>query len=352
MLKLTALVFSLLLAGCGETSTEKAQQESPRWVKTAELTSVQQPMLMLTGVVRARYETPQAFRVSGQIASRHVDAGQHVSQGDVLFTLDDSDLQAALAAARADLAATEASLAVSQSDLERNRQLLARDFLSQQAFDRTKLARREALTQRDAAQAQLEQARNALDYASLRAEADGLLIDVTGEPGQVVATGQAVAILAQEGRREIEVAFPSDVRPPVQGELLLDDRQISLSRREVAGAAAPASRTWRARYQLEDALARDSLGEVVQTRFPLDKLPTDVFRVTLAAIDERGDGPQLWQMVDGQAQPIAISIERVERDMAWVRGEQLRQGLEVISLGTHLLTPGMDVRPLKREAAQ
>ena len=352
MPKLTALLLALLLAGCGETSTESVQQESPRWVKTAELAPVEQPMLMLTGVVRARYETPQAFRVSGQIATRHVDAGQNVSQGDVLFTLDDSDLQAALSASRADLAAAEASVAVSQADLARDRQLLERNFLSQQAFERAELASREALTRRDAAQARVEQSRNALDYATLRAEADGLLIDVAGEPGQVVATGQAIATLAQEGRREVEVAFPSHVRPPAQGELLLDDRQISLSRREVAGAADPASRTWRARYQLEEALFSDSLGEVVQTRFPMDSLPEGVFQVTVAAIDERGDGPQLWQVSDGQAQPVAISIERMQRDRAWVRGEQLREGLEVIALGTHLLTPGMDVRPLAQEGAE
>lgn len=352
MPKLTMLLLVLLLAGCGENSNDSAQQESSRWVKTAELTPVEQPMLMLTGVVRARYETPQAFRVSGQVATRHVDAGQRVSQGEVLFTLEDSDLQEALTAARADVAAAEASVAVSQADLDRDRQLLERDFLSQQAFERAKLVNREALTRRDAAQARLEQARNALDYATLQAEADGLLIDVVGEPGQVVATGQAVATLAQEGRREVEVAFPSHMRPPAEGALLLDNRQITLSRREVAGAADPASRTWRARYQLEEALLTDSLGEVVQTRFPMDSLPEGVFQVAVAAIDERGDGPQLWQVTDGQAQRVAISIVRMQRDHAWVRGEQLRDGMEVVALGTHLLTPGMDVRPLVQEEAQ
>jgi len=40
------------------------------------------------------------------------------------------------------------------------------------------------------------------------------LIEVSGEPSQVVAFGQAVAVLAQDGEREIEVFFSEDIRSP------------------------------------------------------------------------------------------------------------------------------------------
>jgi hypothetical protein len=75
------------------------------------------------------------------------------------------------------------------------------------------------------------------------------------------------------------------------------------------------------------------------------------FRVPVAALDERGDGSQLWQVVDGKAQPLPVMPERMTREHVWVSGEGLEEGQAVISLGTHLLTLGMAVRPLNEEAA-
>ncbi|MCL7938697.1 efflux RND transporter periplasmic adaptor subunit [Halomonas sp. ATCH28] len=348
LLLLSLMLLSLLLlAGCQEPSSPPSTDAEPRWVRTATLTANSAATLSLTGVLRARYETPQAFQVSGRIATRHVDAGQAVRQGEVLFTLDPSDLEEALTAARAELAAAEASLSVAEADLARDRQLLEKDYLSRQAFERAELGVREATTRRDAASARVAQARNALDYATLRAEADGVLIEVSGEPGQVVGVGQVVAQLAQEGPREVEVSFPARSRPPETGELLLGERRIPLTRREVAGAADPASRTWRARYRLEGPLDERGLGDIVEARFPLaDGEAAGHFGVPVAALDERGEGPQLWQIVDGQAQPLAVTVERVTREHALVSGEGLEAGQAVISLGTHLLTPGMAVRPL------
>ncbi|MDN6297423.1 MAG: efflux RND transporter periplasmic adaptor subunit [Halomonas sp.] len=345
----------LLLAGCGDPSANSAGQTSEHRVKTRPVTSVTAPTIRLTGVIRARYETPQAFQVSGQIATREVDSGQRVAKGDVLFTLDPSDLRQSLTAAKAELASAKASAAVARADLERDRKLFQRDYLSRQAFDRAQLSAEQANTQEDAARARMEQAQNALEYATLRAESDGLLIEVSGEPGQVVQSGHPVARLARAGPREVEVAFPSDVRPPATGELLLDDERIALKRREVSGSVDAASRTWQARYRLavgssaEELADGIGLGEVVQTRFVTampDAGAPALYRVPVAAVDERGEGPRLWHIIDGKARAFAVKVTRVERDQALVSGSELRSGMRVIALGTHLLTPDMPVRAL------
>ncbi|RUR34838.1 efflux RND transporter periplasmic adaptor subunit [Vreelandella andesensis] len=345
-------LLTLLLVGCQEQAPQTSSDADPRWVKTAVVMADTARALSLTGVLRARHETPQAFRISGQIATRHVDAGQSVRLGEVLFTLDPSDLEETLAASRAELAAAQASLAVAEADLVRDRQLLEQNYLSRQAFERAELSMREATTRRDAANARLAESRNALGYATLRAEADGVLIDVNGEPGQVVGTGQTVARLAHDGPREVEVSFPAHWRPPQKGELQVGERQIALTRREVAGAVDPATLTWRARYRLEELLEERGLGDVVEARFMLnDTKATGYFRVPVAALDERGNGSQLWQVVDGKAQPLPVTPERTTREHVWISGEGLEEGQAVISLGTHLLTPGMAVRPLSEEVA-
>src|SRR5262245_48672958 len=69
---------------------------------TADATATEQTY---TGVVRARYETDLAFRVGAKIVSRHVEVGERVAAGTLLFRLDATDYRLAVKAAEADLIA-------------------------------------------------------------------------------------------------------------------------------------------------------------------------------------------------------------------------------------------------------
>lgn len=342
---LLAFLGSALIAGCGGHEDAATAEISAPFVRTAVLSPGTADSLMLSGIVRARFETPLAFQVGGRIASRRADAGQRVSAGQALFELDPRDLEQSVAAARAEVAAAESALATARADTQRSRQLVERQFVSAQALERSVLAEREAQARLNAAWARLAQARNGVGYAQLSAPAAGVLTEVSGEPGQVVAAGQAVAILAREGEQEIEVYFPEQTRPPATGRLL--GSQAVLRLREVSGAVDPQSRTWRARYRVEGAGAPLALGAVVRAAFGAANADDHVFSVPLAALDERGQGPRVWQVVAGRAQPVAVSIVSVNEERARVRGN-LKPGDKVIALGTHLLVPGMAVR----EAAQ
>jgi membrane fusion protein, multidrug efflux system len=57
-------------------------------------------------------------RVSGQVVKVHVKDNQHVKPGDLLVELDDRDLRARAAAAKADLAAAKAQLRAAQTQLD------------------------------------------------------------------------------------------------------------------------------------------------------------------------------------------------------------------------------------------
>lgn len=345
MKALLALV-CVAISGCGGGEEPSAGGGDAPFVRTAAVASADAGVLGLTGTVRARYETPVAFQVGGRIRARRVDAGQAVRAGQVLFELDARDLEQASQAAQADVAAAEAALATARAELGRVRQLKDKNFVSAQALDRSELAEREARTRLDAARARLTQARNALGYARLSAATAGVLVEVSGEPGQVVETGQAVATLARDGEREIEVFFPDAARPPAAGQLVrADGTPLPLRLREVSGAVDPQSRTWRARYSVltgGDALA---LGSVVRAAFAMPGGDEQALSVPIAALDERGEGPRVWQVMDGRAQPVAVEILALDAEAARVRGD-LKAGDKVIALGTHLLTPGMAVREL------
>jgi RND family efflux transporter MFP subunit len=297
-----------------------------------------------------------AFQVGGRILARRIDAGQAVSAGQVLFTLDPVDLDQTVRTAQADLAAAEAALATAQADLGRARKLQERQFVSNQAVERANLAAREAQSRRDAAAARLAQARNARGYAALRSPAAGVLMDVSGEPGQVVAAGQTVAVLAQAGEREIEVFFPDGVMPPRAGEAISPDGQTHpLRLREAAPVVDALGRTRRARYtapQLPPSLA---LGSIVRTRFAgIDTAPGAAgqtadapWRVPIGALDERGQGPRVWRVREGRLEPVPVRVLALDDRHATVAGD-LHANEHVVALGTHLLKEGMAVREQTR----
>jgi RND family efflux transporter MFP subunit len=313
-------------------------------VRVAAVEAVDGPVLGLSATLRARVEAPLAFQVGGRITARRVDVGQRVRAGAVLFELDPADLAEAVRAAEAERKAADSAFATAQADFQRLRDLQARGFVSEQALDRARLAMREAESRRDAAQARWAQALNARAYARLVSPAQGVVVEVRAEPGQVVAAGQTVALLARDGPREVELFFPDGVAPPQSGEVVLPDgtRRV-LELREAAPAVEPLARTRRARYAVHGELPADlALGSVLAARFPVAAAHGVRWRVPLAALDERGKGARVWRVRAGHAEPVPVQVETLGDTHAVVSGP-LAAGEEVIALGVHLLHAGMAV---------
>lgn len=335
-------VFTLM--ACSEPPS--ADGTSAPWVKTQRIDSGNGIDLSLTGIVRAKVESPLAFRVNGQISERLVTAGARIKSGQVLFRQDPSDSSAMLRAASAERASAQAALASAKAETARQRELFDKGFISQQFLDRTELNERELNTRAKAAQSQLSQAQNASAYTTLRAPANGLLLDVTGEPGQVVSAGQAVAVFAQDGEREVEVFFPDRVSVPERGDMITaDGSKEVIVLVETAGALDALSRTQRARYKLTGNTPAPSLGAVVQTRFAVPELTANTVEVPLAALDERGKGPRVWLIKEGKAQPMPVVVTLLSSETARIRAA-FPANTALIVLGTHLLKPGMAVREL------
>jgi len=276
-----------------------------------------------------------------------VDAGQTVEQGQPLFTLDSRDLEQNQASAQAALNAAEAEWEVARADLARHKQLIGQHTISQQVFDRVQLNERAAASRVQVAQAQLQQSRIALEHTVLRAKSAGVLMDVSGEPGEVVKVGAPLATLADASQLEVELHLPDGFTPPQQGEMLLGaGRRVVLQLREVAGAADTLSRTWRVRYQVVDAPKALKLGSVVRVSLAQQVGGSGVFDIPIGALDERGATPQVWQVENGKAQAVPVQVMALQHETALIATD-LPAGVHVVALGAHLMAPGMAVQEQK-----
>jgi RND family efflux transporter MFP subunit len=358
-------VATLLGSGCGPNADESAapgaesDRESVPWVLSARVEPAPNSVWTLTGTVRARHEIPLSFRIGGEIQARLVDAGARVEAGDVLFRLDPRDVTQQRLAAEATVASARAEHENAERERDRLGDLLTKRLASEQDHDRAVTAARAAEQRLVAAEATLEQARNAILYADLVAPAAGVILDVEGQVGQVVSPSQAVARLAEDGPREIEVQVPEARRVdlPTEATARLANgagpangpASARVTLREIAGSADPLSRTWRARYRLPELPSEPGLGTTVTLTFDAarEEASRSIARVPLGAVLERGEGPLIWRIEEGRVEPEPIELIGIVGEQAEIRTD-LAPGTPVVALGAHLLLPGQPVRVLER----
>jgi len=331
---------SLALAGC-HRGDATANTVGPRVVRAIQVDSARHgatQVSQFTGVVRARTESNLGFRVGGKIAERLVNAGETVKIGQPLLKLDPTDYQLALQAARA----VEKQTGL---ELERVRVLVEKRAESRDTLEKVTAAA-------EASAAQTEQLANQANYTTLVADADGIVMSTLAEPGQVVAAGQPVLLLAKDGLREAAVDIPESSLERIRGgkamaQLYLNSElSVPAIFREISGVADPIARTYQARYVLEGESAHFPLGSTVTVRISTggDEAHPST-EIPLASLLDRGDGASVW-VIDPKTSAVAkrqVSIASLGAETVSIsRG--LQGGDLVVSLGAQLLNSGEVVR--------
>lgn len=350
----SSLALTLAIAGCAKAPADP--RVGPPLVRVATAGGGVDMTQDYTGVVSARVQSNLGFRVPGKIVERLVDTGQAVKRGQPLMKIDRTDLALATVAQAGVVDAAKARAVQAIADEARYRDLVSAGAVSASAYDQAKASADAAKAQLAAAQAQAGVARNEAGYSVLLADADGIVVETLGEPGQVVTAGQTVVRLARSGPREATVNLPETIRPAIGSTAtaaVFNARGAGSARlRQLSNSADPLTRTYEARYVLEGSAAAAPLGATVTIQLPLAKAGTQM-EVPLAALYDTGKGPGVW-VVAGSPQKVewrAVQIARVGEESATVTGG-LRPGERFVSLGAHLLHPGEAVRVAEQVASK
>lgn len=326
-------------------------KERPVLVRKVVLEPVAQPRL-LVGTVRARIEADHGFRISGKVASRLVQIGDRVKKGATLALLDTTDLALQRQSAEAERNASIAAERNAAAELARITELRQRGWSTEQALDRQKAAVEEATGRRLRAERNAELASNTQSYAELRAETDGIVISAQAEPGQVIAAGQPIIRLAQDGDREAQVAVPEQqvgelARLKAEAALWTDaGRPMPARLRELSPSADPATRTFQARFTIPDLAIDAPLGMTVTVSLA-EPEQRRLARIPLSALINEGAGPEVF-IVNPQTSELVR--RKVELAAIQARDAVLRAGLQegdiIVVLGVHKLKSGQKVTPI------
>ena len=217
-------------------------------VQKAAGTGGREALLNASGYVTPRRRATIAAKITGRVTGVFFDEGTHVREGQLLSTLDDSDVRKALEAAKADhdsakaaIADYEVQLKNARITLRRAEQLQIAGVQTQEQLDNARTAADSlqakiglAKAQTSAAEARIVEAQQAVDNCTIRAPFQGIVVSKDAQVGEMVSpisagggfTRTGIATIVDMNSNEIEVdvneAYIARVKPGQQVTAILD----------------------------------------------------------------------------------------------------------------------------------
>src|SRR6266436_6101476 len=339
---------AITLGACNELAAEKVAPSSPVLVATVHY-EAESPERSFVGTIRPRIESDMGFRVPGKVAKRLVEVGQTVDIGQPLATLDEIDLKLQAEQAVAEFTAATGVLAQAAAAETRAKDLRVKGWTTDAQMDQARAAADEARARLNRAERSVDLTKNSLSYATLEADARGVVTATLIEPGQVVASGQTAIRVARFAEKEAVVAIPETLVGRAKDGVATvtlwsePDKKYAAKLREIAPSADPATRTYLAKFSLPDAGDSVSLG-MTATLTLADPATMRVARLPLSALFSEGRDPSFYVVDDkGEISLKAVTVKSYESNDVVISGG-VDESAKVVALGVQKLDPAQKVR--------
>ena len=277
----------------------------------------------LDAVVEAVRQTTLSTQVPGAVVALSVKPGDKVRAGQELLRIDARAAQQGVVGASAQVEAAQAHLLVATRELERQKQLLQKQYISQAALDRTQAQWDAAKAQVKALQAQSQVAQAQSGFFVIHAPYNGVVSDVSVTLGDMAMPGRPLVTMHDPSALRVTAAVPQALLAAVNAQ----PKAIRYELPGVTGHSTP------------------QLAQQVQVLPAVDPVThTGQIRLSLPAGIE-GLAPGLFARVwlagggEGQARvqrlyvPVSAVVRRAEMTGVYVINPQGKPGLRQVRLG-------------------
>ena len=277
-----------------------------------------------TGSVLAEEATTIRSELAGRITSLSFKEGQRVSRGQLLFTLNAAENQAALQK-------QQLNIRLYQDQERRQRTLLAKEYISQQEYEQ---ANNQLLT----ARAEQQALQATLAKATVRAPFAGVLGLSTTTVGSYLTPGTAVVSLTRTRPVKIDFAVPGRFAAQVKvGDVvhLTDEasaRQYPARVYALDPQLDPVSRTLHARARFANQHDELLPGAFVKVNLVLDAT-ADALQIPTEAVVPVASGYQVFVVKNGKADVRDIKIG--------ARSDKLIQIMRGLAVGDSVVRTGV-----------
>jgi HlyD family secretion protein len=166
-------------------SGEKTYTVQAEKVEKSDITSI----VTANGKIVPRTDVKISAYVPAKIIKLPVEEGDMVKKGQLLVQLDDTQYEAAVNQAKAQLASAKASLEQAQLVYARYKELFEKKLSSKEQYDMAKTDLDLAKARHEQAVATLEEAKYDLSKTTITSPMDGLVTSLNAEVGEIVMIG-------------------------------------------------------------------------------------------------------------------------------------------------------------------
>jgi membrane fusion protein (multidrug efflux system) len=364
-----ACSMSLALVACGGSGGGAQQQGGMPPPARVGVLAVQPATVSLdrnlVGRLAAFRSADVRARVPGVLTKRLYEEGKDVVEGQPLFQIDPSALQATLAASQANLAQAQATYTNSHVAAERARQLAPQKYISRADLDTAQATERTSAAAVQQAQANVDTAKINLGYTTVRAPISGRSGQEQVTEGALVGQNEATllttveqidplyvnftisadeleklrqlqssgdATLAGAGKATVKITLPDGSDYGEAGTLDFADEAVD----PTTGAISLRARIPNPKHTLLPGLyvsVHAALGE-----------QKDVYLVPQAAVQRDSTGAYALVVgADGKASRREVVADR-EHGSDWIVTQGLQAGDQVIVSGLGMAHPGAQVK--------
>jgi len=364
------IVAAILAAGVGAAARKDRKQKPPQAAAentlasalptleflSSDITEVKphdlRQILSASGSLRAINQATVKAMVAGEVREVLVREGESVEAGQVLIKMDASEYQARQGQAKGALAAARGQLDIATKARDNNKALLAKGFISQNAFDNAESQYRIALANVESAKGALDVAKKSLGDTVIRAPISGLVSSRTVQPGEKVSPDNRLLDVVDLHQMEMEAAVPTTdimhIKPGQEVQMKVEGVSIPLIGKvaRINPSTQAGSRSILVYIEVDNPQGALRVGMFGEAQLTLAK-KSSVLTVPQSALQTNAGNTTVYAIENGKLEqkPVTLGIRGNNEEGAAVEiVSGLNEGAQIVKSNLGNLLPGTLVR--------
>jgi len=302
-------------------------------------------------------------QVDGILTRLMVKEGQQVKQGDLLATIDDRSIRAALEQAKAQLSQSQAQLDMAQVDLKRYKLLTVDNSISKQQYDQQQALVNQLKATAQGNQASINAAQVQLSYTQIRSPVTGRVGIRNVDEGNFLRVSDATGLFSvtQIDPVSVEFSLPQQMLPTLHDLLasttpaavnaylgegatgtLLGEGKLTLIDNQVAATTG----TIRAKATFDNAAEKLWPGQLVTVRIQT-ALDRNALKVPPQVVQRGIDQHYVYRVKGDKVEVVPVKVEYQDSDLMLIKGVNVNDVL--VSDGQSRLKDGSRIEVVKAQ---